>query len=920
MNIEPLKDAVEKISAKTPVGSTLRTAEWERVPLALRERAQFSAGVESVRLLQAIQDRISGEIAQRREQLGGGNEATFDRSSFIDAIREIGREEGLTPQDPDKVGGLQDITSIRRLGLIYDTQIAQAQGYARWKLDQTEGGLLLWPASEFTRVESRADPREDWPKRFAEAAQAVGDDDALRIQRETGRMIARKDSPLWSALSRFGTPWPPFDFGSGMGLEDIDREEALELGLISPGEQPQSSEQEFNDGLQASVKGLSPELIDKLKEQFGKQIRIEGETAWWRGDRKGKALVKLKPVPAPEPEPAPPAPAPVGKFPTNLAQLETVRGLGGSTGATLVRDPNSGRQFVLKRGNSAAHIREEFAADQLYRALGVPVPDARLFEEGGSPAKLAEFVPGQTLAQFLKGATAEQKAATLAKLQQHFVADALLGNWDVAGLGLDNILVDESGTPWRIDNGGSLRFRAQGAAKTATEWNEFPTELWTLRDAATNGQTAQAFDGLTIYDIARQIDSLKVEGLDSAPAELRPVLTARLEQLKSIGRKAGEYEGSQFVATHADQVTREIMGLRVAGISQQFAPALKMANPNVTRGQSVIFLDAEGRAFDHLRASQSGTSAPPDKSTQMFNTIVGAAKTVNGHHAKSDTSYNAGKLEAAAKLKPELVELAANGSAQEKKMAKHYLGALEDIEKAKGNLAAKVPTVTAFKLRAAKRTQDTTLIERLSDYMDASGGDWKVIQEWAESQAGSSKSSRSTALKRWLMDRLTGVKPEDFWDPPGTAQLQAERQKWGAKYDRSFQIFHGFVQEMLANIEFSGNDRTARTMRILRTENTSGAIPFKKGKSGVYRRGVNESGSVATPFSSGVRTVTIVPHVRVTSSYFMERNPGKGGDLLLGDGENEFTYMAHGLKALNLGRDADIKADAGSDQSQWPNP
>jgi hypothetical protein len=31
------------------------------------------------------------------------------------------------------------------------------------------------------------------------------------------RMIARKDSPIWEALSRFGTPYPPFDFNSGCG-------------------------------------------------------------------------------------------------------------------------------------------------------------------------------------------------------------------------------------------------------------------------------------------------------------------------------------------------------------------------------------------------------------------------------------------------------------------------------------------------------------------------------------------------------------------------------------------------------------------------------------------------------------------------------------------------------------------------------
>lgn len=918
MKMEPLIDAVAKISAKTPVGSTLRTADWERVPLALRERAQFSAGVESVRLLQAVQDRIAGQIKLQREQLGEGKEATFDRSSFIDAIREIGRDEGLTPQDPSKVGGLQDITSIPRLGLIYDMQTAQAQGFARWKLDQSEGALLLYPAQEFRRVEGRKNPREDWPERFAKAAQAVGDVDALRVQQETGRMIALRNSGLWSALSRFGTPWPPFDFGSGMGLEDIDRDEAVALGLIGPNEIIDSAEQDFNDDLQASAKGLSEDSLGQLKKSFGQQIKIEGDAIWWKGDRKGKALVKPKAVIVAEPDPAP---IPSTAFPETLDGLETMRGLGGSTGATLVRDKKSGQQFVLKRGNSVAHIREEFAADQIYRALGVPVPEAQLFEDGTGPAKLARFVEGQSLGKFLSTATAEQKAATMAKVREHFAADALLGNWDVAGLDLDNILVDAGGTPWRIDNGGALRFRAQGAAKTAAEWNEFPTELWSLRDATANGKTAQVFDGMSIYDIARQIGAMKPEALDAAPAEVKAVLAGRLAQLKSIGAKALEYEASQFIAPHADRITREVMRLRESGISQQLTPSLKMANPNVTKGGDVVFVDETGRAFDHLRSQKSGTAAAPaDKSQPFYDVIVNAAKTVNGHHAQANLNYNAAKLDAAVKLKPTLAELAKSGSATEKKMAAHYLDALANIEKAQGNLAAKVGTVEKFKLPSARTAKEMSLVERLADHMDANGGDWKVISDWASEQASSSRSGQAMGLKRWLFERLQGVDAASFHQVPDPAYLPAVQKKWGAKYDRSFEMFHAFMQEMLATTEFPGNDTKNRVMRILRTENTAGAIPFAAGKSGVYRRGVNESGSVATAFSTGERTVTIVPHARITSSYFMERTPGKGGNLLLGDSENEFTYMAHGLKTLNLGKNAAIKADAGSDQSQWPNP
>jgi hypothetical protein len=273
MNPLPLADAVEHISAKTPIGATLRSKEWQEVPAALRRRAQLSAGVESARLLQTLQDRLQAQLALQREQLASGETATFDRSSFINAIRDLAEAEGVdTRQGAEDTGTLKDIRSIPRLGLIYDMQTQQAQGYARWKLDQSEGALMLYPAWEFKRLQARAQPRADWPQRW----RAAGG------QFFAGRMIALKNDPLWAKLSRFGQPWPPFDFASGMGVDDIDYDEAVQLGLLKPGEEvPPTAEKDFNDGLAASVKGLDPALRDQLKRQFGDQIQIQGDTVQW---------------------------------------------------------------------------------------------------------------------------------------------------------------------------------------------------------------------------------------------------------------------------------------------------------------------------------------------------------------------------------------------------------------------------------------------------------------------------------------------------------------------------------------------------------------------------------------------------------------------------------------------------------------
>ena len=167
---------------------------------------------------------------------------------------------------------------------------------------------------------------------------------------------------------------------------------------------------------------------------------------------------KPKPKPKPKKEPRPRKPA--FAFPADPEALTVVKQLGGSTGAELVRDAD-GKLWVRKRGKNAGHLREEFHADEAYRALGVPVPRSRLYE-GAVPVKLSEYHEGTTLGELLRSDPAAAKAA-MAGVAKHFAADALLANWDVAGADFDNILVARDGTAYRVDNGGALRYRCRGA-------------------------------------------------------------------------------------------------------------------------------------------------------------------------------------------------------------------------------------------------------------------------------------------------------------------------------------------------------------------------------------------------------------------------------------------------------------------------
>jgi hypothetical protein len=155
---------------------------------------------------------------------------------------------------------------------VFDQQTRYAAGYAAYKGGQDADVLDAFPAQELIRAEDRQQPR-DWQARWRAAGGRVIE----------GRMVALKTDPVWAKISAFGVPWPPFDFNSGMGLDDIDRDEAESLGLVKPGQRLEPSVPEFNQGLQAGVENLAPDMQEALQQAFGDQIVIEAGAARWKG-------------------------------------------------------------------------------------------------------------------------------------------------------------------------------------------------------------------------------------------------------------------------------------------------------------------------------------------------------------------------------------------------------------------------------------------------------------------------------------------------------------------------------------------------------------------------------------------------------------------------------------------------------------
>lgn len=185
-----------------------------------------------------------------------------------------------------------------------------------------------------------------------------------------------------------------------------------------------------------------------------------------------------------------------------IPNLRRVRFLGGFTGAWLVADPE-GALYVSKTGAEPGHVREEILADEVYRILGVPVPDGELHEEGGRVAKVSAFVGGTCLQELVFGGHLQAARDAAFHLRRGFAADALLANWDVVGVAFGNPVIGEGGVVYRVDNGSALRRRARGGMKPTGAFSGKVRELDTLRDPRVNRSAAWVYSGFSDGEIAR---------------------------------------------------------------------------------------------------------------------------------------------------------------------------------------------------------------------------------------------------------------------------------------------------------------------------------------------------------------------------------------------------------------------------------
>jgi hypothetical protein len=258
----PLQAAVDQMAARVVAGSPRTAAQWALLPAELRMRLMFSARCEHERTLGEMQVRITDGLAGRKRE-----GVAMDKGRFVEEMREIVRATGYKRPDGTPRKSIQNLKSRARLELIWDMNRAQALGHANWLSDMTPEALENEPCYELVRIEARREPR-DWFTVWLKAGGKLYD----------GRMIAPKTSTIWVAISRFGTPWAPFDWGSGMGLAGVDIDEAESLGAVSPDDAPQEpQETPFNESYQASAASIPAAGRARILTAFQGEAALHGD-------------------------------------------------------------------------------------------------------------------------------------------------------------------------------------------------------------------------------------------------------------------------------------------------------------------------------------------------------------------------------------------------------------------------------------------------------------------------------------------------------------------------------------------------------------------------------------------------------------------------------------------------------------------
>ena len=217
--------------------------------------------------------------------------------------------------------------------------------------------------------------------------------------------------------------------------------------------------------------------------------------------------------------------------------------LPGSTNPKLYTDEQGAPKFVVKEGGAEGQNDAEYAANQVYGILAPHLPTSAIKSRLIDGKLVNDFMPNSKTMNDLSDDEFDNYDV-LSKVRGSLAADALVANWDYAGLSNDNMMVDGQGRILRIDSGGTFNYRAQGGPK---DFDSAPMEMWTLRSSAQGKQfwgNAQESDYENLWReqaayIGLEGDKLKkTVAASNLPSEVKEAFNNRVDILSIAAEEA----------------------------------------------------------------------------------------------------------------------------------------------------------------------------------------------------------------------------------------------------------------------------------------------------------------------------------------------------------------------------------------------
>lgn len=591
-------------------------------------------------------------------------------------------------------------------------------------------------------------------------------------------------------------------------------------------------------------------------------------------------------------------------FPESIDGLRHIDYLGGSTGAELVEDAN-GNRFVMKRGASADHVRNELAVDNFYRAAGINVPEGKIIETPDGPVKLSRYIDEtKSLGKWWETATKAERKEMLEKLRAGFDVDVLAGNWDVVGMSRDNILIDKNGNPWRVDNGGGFGFRAQGARKADSAWKEgWPDEIWSMR---TSDYNKAFFGDIKTLDLLNSIADRKwSKAINGLSDEDKKVVKKRLAEIKELAVRGNDFkDNARYTDNAVETILKSSYDYSKGGLREKI--------PNIKEPDF-------GNIPDKYGWFRTGKLSPTaiyhrDINEDIKTTFDRAQNEIKNYNTVFDRTLlhvNGAK---------DWLEKEANSGNEN---ARYYLEQIDRINKAKIDGKPLDPPI--YTDVYVKTTQDISEHKSFTGYVFdcIRGGSIEYngktiplssdfIQRGQSSQSGNSFGYESCKVK---MARLNaqGIDLDKADKKYFTGATSDQIDNWNmakeyykahpealARDTETYLRYQSAICVALENSKFENNDPKTRTVILGRTEDNDVMAKSKVGHEMNAKHGVNEShGVFQTVVVEGDNlTIARVPYSRISGVYFAEPYPGANDAGFHSNSENEFTADTSGLKVM----------------------